>query len=166
MTRSCAPWVQAESICGMLPSCVNILTIVAFPGSWGLSSSGRASPADGRIKAFRFKAVLSKPKLPDVFGGLEGPGRKILRCSESFFDNSKVRLHCKSKTRPSGSNSWIYNRFAVLRIVSEKILIRAQGSLPGPVIGTRAISLCSPARQPQPSISRKASSRVWVCPGE
>ena len=58
--------------------------------------------------------------------GLE---RDAPRCSESFFDNSKVRLRCESKTRPSGSNSWIYGRFAVPRIVTEKILIRAQGSL-------------------------------------
>jgi hypothetical protein len=63
---------------------------------------------------------------------LTGRGRETLRSSESFFDNSNVRLRCKSKTRPSGSNSWIYGRFAVLRIVSEKILIRAQGSLPRP----------------------------------
>jgi hypothetical protein len=54
------------------------------------------------------------------------------RCSESFFDNSEVRLRCKPKARPLGSDSWIYGRSAVLRIVSEKILIRAQGSLPRP----------------------------------
>ena len=52
-----------------------------------------------------------------------------LRSSESFFDNSEVRLRCKSKTRPSGSDSWICGRYAALRIVSEKILIRAQSSL-------------------------------------
>ncbi len=54
--------------------------------------------------------------------------KAALRCSESFFDNSKARLHCKSKTRPSGSNSWICGRSASLRIITEKILIRAQSS--------------------------------------
>ena len=73
------------------------------------------------------------PKQVSLVFVLTGRGREALRSSESFFDNSKVRLRCKSKTRPSGSNSWIYGRFAVLRIVSEKILIHAQGSLPRPV---------------------------------
>ena len=44
-----------------------------------------------------------------------------LRFSKSLFDNSSARLHCKSKTRPPGSDSWICPRSASLRIVSEKI---------------------------------------------
>ena len=57
-------------------------------------------------------------------------GKGTLRFSKSLFDNSKARLHCKSKTRPSGSDSWICRRFASLRIVTEKILIRDSEHLP------------------------------------
>ncbi len=53
----------------------------------------------------------------------------LFAAQKSFFDNSKARLHCKSKTRPSGSDSWICGRYASLRIVGEKILIGAQSVL-------------------------------------
>jgi hypothetical protein len=61
--------------------------------------------------------------------GPRGLEKDAPRCSESSFDNSKVRPRCKSITRPSGSDSWIYGRYAVLRIITEKILIRAQSNL-------------------------------------
>ena len=55
--------------------------------------------------------------------------RALFAAQKSFFDNSKARLLCKSKTRPSGSNSWICGRYASLRIANEKILIRAPSFL-------------------------------------
>jgi hypothetical protein len=55
--------------------------------------------------------------------------KSLFAAQKSFFDNSLARLHCKSKTRPSGSDSWICWRYASLRIGHEKILIRAQSIL-------------------------------------
>jgi hypothetical protein len=65
-----------------------------------------------------------------LFGG-GGPGKGALRRSKSFFDHSKARLHCKSKTRPAGSDParGRDGRFASLRMGTEKILIRAQSVL-------------------------------------
>jgi hypothetical protein len=39
-------------------------------------------------------------------------------------------LHCKSKTRPSGSDSWICNRSASLRMVSQNSLTFLRGTRP------------------------------------
>jgi hypothetical protein len=58
-----------------------------------------------------------------------GVEKSLFAAQKSFFDNSSVRLTCKSKTRHSGSNSWIFGRYAYLTNESEKILIRAQSLL-------------------------------------
>ena len=86
-------------------------------------ASLRRIPTSGARMGQRIGSPLKGllPKQLSLVCVLSGRERAALRCSESFFDNSKVRLRCKSKTRPSGSDSWIYGRFAVLRIVSEKV---------------------------------------------
>jgi hypothetical protein len=40
-----------------------------------------------------------------------GVEKSLFAAQKSFFDNSKaIGLHCKSKTRPSGSKGWICGR--------------------------------------------------------
>ena len=108
-------------------------TLSGIPRSAYLRKKAKEARRGIQERSSSFGLNGLQPKQISLVFVLSGRGRETLRCSESFSDNSKVRLRCKSKTRPSGSNSWIYGRFAVLRIVSEKILIRAQGSLPRPL---------------------------------
>jgi hypothetical protein len=66
------------------------------------------------------QAVAQTVFLDSLLMGVE---KSLFAAQKSFFDNSKaIGLHCKSKTRPSGSNSWICGRDASLRIGSEKNL--------------------------------------------
>jgi hypothetical protein len=112
-------------------------------------AKGPLGPEDLHQKAMGSQAETREPAIPHsriglrregrrsgafaqtvfLISGLMGVQKSLFAAQKSLFDNSFARLHCKSKTRPSGSDRWICGRYASLRTGHEKISIHAQTGL-------------------------------------